>query len=277
MSGPWSPFVCLPTLASSKTLKRSRWEGGRLSGRVLGRSVGNTPKWGARSVTRQPFSKAHFKTCFRTCTVNIWERREEERSEGGAVFEQRWGFYSALLLSLFPLNPARTTKLLMRSLHSHRFSTFTQFWVTFILLTSHFLRRLFRLRICFPFERSASLRADFGGCAALLCVLLAGVSGGAKGIASGRPVTCKGAFERTRPVPHGWQLFTEKMLVWLRYVFFFSLFIYFFYRCALSFCRSPLLLFMRNKTLLFYWHANFSLFVCAHKELCLDRNVSAWK
>lgn len=98
--------------------------------------------------------------------------------------------------------------------------------VTFIPLTSHFLHRLFWLLFWFAFELSRFLCVGFGGCASLPCVLLAGVSGGAKGIASGRPVTCKVHLNlwRTGPVPHGWQLFREKMLVWLRYAFFFFFF-----------------------------------------------------
>lgn len=99
--------------------------------------------------------------------------------------------------------------------------------VTFIPLTSHFLHRLFWLLFWFAFELSRFLCVGFGGCASLPCVLLAGVSGGAKGIASGRPVTCKVHLNlwRTGPVPHGWQLFREKMLVWLRYAVFFLFFL----------------------------------------------------
>lgn len=62
-----------------------------------------------------------------------------------------------------------------------------------------------------------------------LCVLLrvhflGEVSGGAKGIAWGRPVTCKVELNlwRMSPISLGWQLFTEKTPVWLRYLFFFS-------------------------------------------------------
>lgn len=143
------------------------------------------------SVTRHPYSKAHFKTCFCTCTVNIWERREEERSEGGAVFEQRWVFYSALLLSLFSFKPCSYDQIAYVLAASPHIFHFHPILVTFIPLTSHFLHRLFWLLFCFPFELSGFLHVDFGGCASFPCVLLAGVSGGAKGIASGRPVTCK--------------------------------------------------------------------------------------
>lgn len=105
--------------------------------------------------------------------------------------------------------------------------------VTFIRLTSHFLHRLCWLLFLFFHLNFPHFPASVsGGCASLPCALLAGVSGGAKGIASGRPVTWK--VHLNLCVPHDWQLFREKTLVWLRYVFFLILF-YFFYHCALSF------------------------------------------
>lgn len=50
-----------------------------------------------------------------------------------------------------------------------------------------------------------------------VCVFLGEVSGGAKGIASGRPVTCEVELNlwRMSPISLGWQLFTEKTPVWL--------------------------------------------------------------
>lgn len=103
-------------------------------------------------------------------------RRGEEGSEGGAVFEQRWVFYLALLLSLSPLNPAPTTKLLTCSPRYHRFSTFTQFYLlssrwrpTFSIASSGFssVSHLnfpdFRVLVSFGWLCVASVRASGWG------------------------------------------------------------------------------------------------------------------
>ena len=69
----------------------------------------------------------------------------------------------------------------------------------------------------------------FASVCVCVCVLLGEASGGAKGIASRRPVTCKVELNpwRMSPISLGWQLFTEKTPVWLRYCFFFLFFVFF--------------------------------------------------
>lgn len=99
---PWFRLVCLPTLASSKHCQRFNVRGrermrdserGREE-QVPGCFVGNAVKRGTMHGTRRPFSRAHFKACFALVLSTFG--RGEERSEGGAAFEQRWVFTHCL-------------------------------------------------------------------------------------------------------------------------------------------------------------------------------------
>ena len=239
------PLISLfvsPTLASSSQHKRSRWEGRRLRGRVLGRSVSNTLSEVRWALHGTPSAKHTSKPVCALVLSTFWgESRGEER--GWSCLWAALGLLLSAAPVTVPFKPCSYNQIAYVLAALPHIFHFHPILATFIPLTSHFLHRFFWLLFCFPFELSAIvfffvlfcfcfvLCVRFGGCAALPCVLLAGVSGGAKGIASDRPVTCKVHLNlwRTSPLPHGWQLFREKMLVWLRYVFW-VFFLFFFLR-----------------------------------------------
>lgn len=67
-----------------------------------------------------PLQQSTLQSLFCTCTVNIWERRGEER--GWISLWAALGLYPLLLLSMFPFKlPTRATKLLMCLPHYHTF------------------------------------------------------------------------------------------------------------------------------------------------------------
>lgn len=77
---------------NGETENERQWE--RERGAGWGCYVGDTVKRSMMHGTRRPFSRAHFKACFALVLSTFG--RGEDRSEGGAAFEQRWVFTHSL-------------------------------------------------------------------------------------------------------------------------------------------------------------------------------------
>lgn len=143
--------VC-PHWHHQNTVKGSMWEGERENERQWERERGRfrdalwvTPLNEARYTA--PLQQSILQSLFCTCTVNIWERRGEERSEGGAAFEQRWVFTHCLSRRCSPLSsPLALPNCLCALPH---FFYFHPILVSFILLTSHILLTSSAFFFCF--------------------------------------------------------------------------------------------------------------------------------
>lgn len=155
--------------------------------RVPGCFVGNTVKRGTMQATRRPFSRAHFKACFALVLSTFGSGARVEQP-----LSSTW-LYPLPLLSMLPLS------CLSRYQIAHVLAVLPHLFFFFLLLSPNSGFFYFanvplspRLLCLFLlFFALTSFLSCLGSATVCVCVLLGEVRGRARGIASGRPVTCK--------------------------------------------------------------------------------------